>query len=335
MQRSLMQTALVCAMVAATPALAQDSNEDFFKDKIVHVLVGHPPGGSYDTFARLTAAHLGKHIPGHPSFIVQNKPGSGIGALQSFAAAAPKDGSTIGIFPETIAIMQLTQPDFGKWDVRDLRYIGSLTNVNAVFLLRKGAPAQTVEELRKTPVNAGCNNHLGVTYVNTIILKRLGGFPFNIICGYPGTNSFPVALARGEIDIVSGAWVAWKNQIAANPGDLKPVIQSGLRRLKDLPDVPLMQDLVSDPQSKKVIEFLSAGSAIGRALVLPPGVPADKTAALRQAFDDMIKDPEFIAQVSKMGEEIDPTSGVETQRISDAIIDTPPDIVKAAIEASQ
>jgi tripartite-type tricarboxylate transporter receptor subunit TctC len=266
---------------------------------------------------------------------VQNKPSGGPGVLRSFVETSLRDGSVIGIFPETIAIVQLTQPDIGKWDVRDLRYIGSFASVNAAFMLRKGAPAHSVEELRTIPVNVGCNNHLGVAYLNPAIMKKLGGFPFNIVCGYPGTNNFPVALARGEIDVVSGAWITWKNIAASMPGELKPVIQSGLKRHKDLPDVPLMQDLVSDPQSKRIIEFLSAGSAIGRALILPPEVAAERLATLRHGFDEMVKDPQFLAQVAKIGEDVDPTSGEETQRISNAILETPPAIVQMAIAVSE
>jgi tripartite-type tricarboxylate transporter receptor subunit TctC len=326
---------LAGVLLASVAAQAQTSVEAFYKGRMIPILISFPPGGSYDTYARLTAAHMGKHIPGNPSFVVQNKPTGGPGALRSFVETAARDGSIIGIYPETIAIIQLTQPEIGKWDVRELRYIGSFTNVNAAFMLRKGAPAETLEDLKTKPTNVGCNNHLGVAYVNPAIMKRLGGFPFNIICGYPGTNNFPVAMERGEIDVVSGAWITWKGISASKPGELKAVMQSGLRRHKDLLDVPLMQEVVTDPKAKQVIEFLSAGSAIGRALIAPPEVPADRLEALRKAFDAMVKDPEFLALVNRTGEEIDPTPGDEVQRISNKILETPPAIVQAAIEASQ
>jgi len=335
--RSVCGTLLLAttAIWLTAPSHAQNNIESFYKGRVITILIGYPPAGSYDIYARLTAAHLSKHIPGHPSLIVQNKPNGGIGLLRSFYESAPRDGSMIGIFPETIGIVQLTNPEIGKWKVQDLFYLGSFANVNAVFMIRKGAPAATIEELKKTSVNVGCNTPIGVSYINPTIMKNVGGFPFHIICGYPGTNSLPIALARGEIDMISGAWTGWKNRAEVLNGEVKPVIQSGLYRHKDLADVPLMQELVSDPRDKKVVEFLSAGAAIGRALILPRGVPAERVQALRTAFDSLVKDPEFIRQTGEINVELDPKSGPETQAISNTILATPPDIVHRANEVSK
>jgi tripartite-type tricarboxylate transporter receptor subunit TctC len=311
-------------------AQAQDGVAAFYGGRTLPITIGFPPGGSYDIYARLAAAHLGKYIPGHPVVIVQNKPG-GIGMMRSFYETAPKDGSTIGIFPETIAIVQLTHPEIGKWNARDLSYIGSFTNVNAVFMVRKGAPATTIEGLKKTPINVGCNTPLGVSYINPAIMKQFGGLQFKIICGYPGTASLPIALARGEIDMVTGAWPAWKNRSEVTSGEVKPIIQSGLARHKELPDVPLMQEVIADPIGKQVAQFMSAGSAIGRALIAPPAVPAERIAALRNAFDQLVKDPEFLQQAAAADAELDPKSGLETQGISNAILATPRDVINSAI----
>jgi tripartite-type tricarboxylate transporter receptor subunit TctC len=314
---------------------AQSSVESFYRGKTLSIMIGYPPGGSYDTYARLASTYMSKYIPGAPTIIVQNKPSGGVGVLRNFVETAPRDGSMIGIFPEVIAIVQLTQPEIGRWNVRDLTYIGSFANVNAVFLLRKGAPAQTIDELRKTPVTVGCNSRLGVAYINPALMQRLAKMPLHIVCGYPGTSSFPVALARGEIDMISGGWTGWKAHSDVVTGELKPILQSGLKRHKDLPDVPLMQEIVTDPSDKQVIEFMSAGSAIGRALIAPPDVPKDRIEALRHAFDQLVKDPDFLAQAERLNAEIDPASGEETQRISNAILDTPAEVVKNAIAASK
>jgi tripartite-type tricarboxylate transporter receptor subunit TctC len=324
----------VGALLACASAQAQDGVAAFYSGRTISITIAYPPGGSYDIYSRLTAAHMGKYLPGRPTFVVQNKPG-GIGVLRSFYDTAPRDGSTIGIFPETIAIFQLTRPEIGKWKVQDLSYIGSFADVNAVFMVRKGAPATTVEELKKTSINVGCNNPVGVSYINPAIMKKFGGLQFKIVCGYPGTASLPIALARGEIDMVTGAWTGWKNRSEVTGGDVKPIIQSGLARHKELPEVPLMQEVISDPTGKKVAEFMSAGSAIGRALITPPRVPAERVEALRNAFDQLVKDPDFLRQAADMGMELDPKSGSETQAISDAILATAPDVVKSAVEISK
>src|SRR5262249_33813223 len=249
--RLLMKAALpVGALLTCVSAQAQDRVAAFYSGRTISITVAYPPGGSYDIYSRLAAAHMGKYIPGRPNFIVQNKPG-GIGVLRSFYEAAPKDGSMIGIFPETIAIVQLTQSEIGKWKVQELNYIESFANVNAVMMVRKGAPATTVEELKKTSINVGCNTPIGVSYINPAIMKKYGGLALKIICGYPGTASLPIALARGEIDMISGAWTGWKNRAEVTSGEVKPIIQSGLGRHKDLADVPLMQEVISDPTARR------------------------------------------------------------------------------------
>lgn len=329
--------AMLATCAGAASAQSTDTSvENFYKGKTVVILIGHPPGGSYDLYARLAAAHMPKYIPGKPNIIVQSKPGgSGVVGVAFYYSNAPKDGTMMGLFPETIAHTQLTDPAIGKWNVQDFAYVGSFANVNAVFMMRKGSPAQTIDELRKIKTNVGCSGRIGQSYINPALLKAFGGFQFEIICGYPGSNDYPMALARGEVDLISSAWNNWSRRSEVTDGSLRAVIQSGLARHKDLKDVPLMQDLLDDPKHKKVAEFLSSGSAIGRALLVPKGIPAERLAALRKAFDDMVKDPAFIADAERASAELDPTPGVEVQRISDEIIATPKDIVQIAIDAGK
>ena len=142
-------------------------------------------------------------------------------------------------------------------------------------------------------------------------MKNLGGFQFKIICGYPGSADYVLALKRGELDLVSSAWLQWRtthtDEIAK--GTMVPVVQTGLRRNRELPDLPLMQEVVEDPTAKRVIEFVSAGTAFGRALIAPPGIPADRLAALRAAFDTLVKDPAFLKDAERAKAQIDPTLG--------------------------
>jgi tripartite-type tricarboxylate transporter receptor subunit TctC len=320
----------------ASPARAQNAVEDFYRGKTVTILIGHPAGGSYDLYARLAAAHLGRFIPGHPQILVQSRPGgSGAGAVQFLYSYGPRDGTLLGLLTETVGLIQLTQPEIGKWRVQDFAYLGSFANVNAAFIMRKDSPAKSVEDMRRIETRVGCNSRLGQTYVNYAVLKAYGGFKFHIVCGYPGAMEFAMVLARGEVDVISGAWNGWRRRSEVLDGSVRPVIQSGLKQHKELPDVPLMQELLDDPKHKQVAEFLSSASTIGRALLVHKVVPAQRIAALREAFDAMVKDPEFVMQAERMGAELDPTPGVEIQKVSDAIVLTPKEILDLAAAAQK
>jgi tripartite-type tricarboxylate transporter receptor subunit TctC len=144
-----------------------------------------------------------------------------------------------------------------------------------------------------------------------------------------------MVLARGEVDVVSGAWNAWRRRSEVLDGTLRPVIQSGLKRHREMPDVPLMQELLDNPDHKQVAEFLSSASTIGRALLVHKATPAERIAALRNAFDEMVKDPQFIMQAERSGTELDPTPGLEIQKTSDAIVTTPKEIIDLAAAAQK
>ena len=324
----------ISTCVWSAAAWAQAS--DFYKGKTIYLLIGFPPGGTYDLYARLAAQYYGRYIPGNPSIIVQSKPGgSGIVAVNYFIANAPKDGTMIALFPETLAIAQLTEPQLSKWNVLDFRYIGSFADANGVFVLRKDAPAQTIDQMRQTVTHVGCNGRTGASYINPALLKAYADMKFELSCGYPGSNEISIALSRGEIDMTAGVWTGWRSRAQILDGSVRPVIQSGLKRHKELKDVPLMQEIITDKKKAEVAAFLSAGAAIGRALLAPAAVPPERIAVLRASFDKMVADPQFIADTLKTGLEIDPTSGEELDKISAAILQTPKDTVQLAIEISK
>lgn len=335
MLRMMMSLLVLAAIGLAGPAQAQ-SAEQFYKGKTITILIGHPPGGSYDFYARLASAHMSEFIPGHPNIIVQSKPGGGgVLAVAYFYREGAKDGTMMGLFPETVAHTQIFEPSVGKWKVQEFSYIGSFANVNPVFMARKGAPAKTVEEMRAIPMNVGCSGRTGQSFQGPATLVAYAGMKFKLICGYPGSAEYVLALQKGEIDMVSSAWNQWKVEHGQEikDGDLIPMIQNGLARHKDIPNIPLMQDLVQDPKLKKVFELVSAGAAIGRALMMPPGVPKERVDAMRQAFDKAVKDPALIKDAASKNLELDPTPGIEVQKISDSIVGAPPEIIQLATEA--
>lgn len=321
--------------LAATRASAETPQE-FFKGKTIRILIGHPPGGSYDVYARLAANHLKKFIPGLSNILVEGRPGGGgVIAVQYFYHQAPHDGTMLGVFPEVIANLQLTDPKIGKWDVSKMRYVGSMVPVTAIFVMGKTAKARTPEQMKTVTNSVGCTGAASQSYQTAALMKNLAHFKFNVTCGYKGGAELLLAVIRGEVDMASSAWPALvtEHQADLKSGALTPVMQFGLKRIKELPDVPLMQETTDDPIAKKGIEFMAGGSEIGRALIAPPGIPEDRLQYLRDAFDKMVKDPDFLAEAKKIHADIDTKTGAETQKIAEAILATPKDAVEAATKA--
>jgi tripartite-type tricarboxylate transporter receptor subunit TctC len=317
-------------LAAIMPAAAQ-TPEEFYKGKTVIIMLGHPPGGSYHMYATLAANHLKRHIPGNPNVIIEHRPGGGgVRAIRHFYTNAPRDGSVIALFPETMAHTEILQPEVGQWKSLEMTYLGTFSGVGAVLMRRPAAPAKTLAEMRKIPSSVGCTGKTSQAYQTAALMKNLGGFQFKIICGYPGSADYVLAMMRGEVDLAPSAWLQWRTSHTDDiaKGAIIPIIQTGLRRNRELPDLPLMQEVIDDPTAKQIIEFVSAGTAFGRALLAPPGVAADRIAALRGAFDSLVKDPAFLRDAERAKAQIDPTSGEQLQRDLMALFKAPSDIVE-------
>jgi tripartite-type tricarboxylate transporter receptor subunit TctC len=331
-----MRAAVILIALGIGWAAQAQSPADFYRGKTIRVIVGHPPGGSYDFYARLAADMLKAHLPEAGAVIVENRPGGGgVIATGYLYSLAPRDGTVLAVLPETIANTQILEPSVGKWKVEEMRYIGSFSPVNTAFVRRKDSPSKTPEDMKRQETIVGCTGTTAQSYQYPALLKVLGGYKFKMVCGYPGAGEYSIALERGEIDLVSSAWNSWrvthKRQLESR--DLVPVIQTGLKRNRELADVPLMQELVDDPLAKRVIEFASAGAMIGRALLAPPGLPDERLAFLRSLFDKMVADPAMIEMATKRGLELDPAPGSVVQGYSDAIVKTPPEVAEKAAQA--
>ncbi|MGE3244861.1 MAG: Bug family tripartite tricarboxylate transporter substrate binding protein [Beijerinckiaceae bacterium] len=331
----LLAASMTAVFVSAAPASAETIAE-FYKAKNLVIMLGQPPGGSYDLYARLAAEHMRKHIPGNPTIIVQHKPGGGgVVATNFFYSNAPRDGSMIALFPETIAHTQLMDPKMGRWKTEEMPYIGSFAPVNAAFVVRAGAKAQTPEALKSAETVVGCTGKTSQSYQYPALMKAIGGMKLKLICGYKGSKAYVLAMERGEVDMVSSAWNSWRSsgKSLLDSGKMKVIMQAGLKRDKELPNIPLMQEVVTDANAKQIIEFVSSGSAIGRALIAPPQIPADKLKVLREAFEKTVKDKEFLDNAAKRAAVIDPSTGEEMNKVTAEILKTPKGVVEAAAKA--
>jgi tripartite-type tricarboxylate transporter receptor subunit TctC len=315
-------------------AFAQD-HAAFYKGKTIRIMAGFPPGGSYDLYARFAAEMLKEGIPGLGPVIVENKPGAGgLIATSYFYNLGAKDGTALAVLPDTIANFQLLDPAKAKWDVRKLQYIGSFTPINSIIMRRGDIAAKTIAELRTKESTVGCTGKNAQSYQFPAAAKILAGFNFRMICGYRGASGITLAMERKEVELGALGWTAWRvsHNTQLEKGEVVPVFQIGLKREVELPNVPLLQELVTDPDAKQAIEFISGGTAIGRALSAPPGVPEDRIAYLRSVFDKTAASPAMIAIAKTRGIVLNPVPGKEVQAASDAIVKTPKSIVdKAAV----
>jgi len=326
---------IAAATLVAAPVSAQDV-ESVYKGQTLTILLGHPPGGSYDLYAQLAAGFLGQYIPGTPNVIVQHMPGGGgrKGAAHFVANVAP-DGLTIALLPDTLAHIQLLDPKRGKWDASKFNYIGRFAPANAAFAVRKDAPATTIEGMKEKEIIVSCTGKSARSAQMPALLKNVAGMKLRLICGYKGSKAATLATLRGEVDMTSKNWASFKSGDAAAlaSGDLKIVLQAGLERDPDLPDVPLLQEIVSDADAKAVLSFVGSGAPIGRSLMVAPGTSPEILAALRAAFDKMIADPEFLAEAEKRKAIINPAKGEEIDKVNLEIMTATPELIAAAIAA--
>jgi tripartite-type tricarboxylate transporter receptor subunit TctC len=318
--------------LAAIPAQA-DPVADFYRGKTIHLIVGTSPGNDYDYRGRIIARHMGRHIPGEPMIVPQNMPGAGgIKAANYIASIAPKDGTVVHVIMTNMMATQAMGIPGVEFDTRQFRWIGNTTSTPNVINSWHTSGITKVEEVKTKELVVGApKGTAGVVYPT--VLNKLAGMKFKIVTGYPGGNEVNIAMERGEVlGRGSNSWASWKSTKPQWLEEKKIImlVQVGLKRDPELADVPLLLELVSDDRDRKLMTFISAETAISRALVTTPDVPAERLVALRRAFDATMKDPQFLAEADKAKMDIGPMTGEEAQVIADQIANTPADVVTYA-----
>ena len=321
--------ALLLPLCAASAARA-DTAADFYRGKTVTIVVASGAGGGYDFFGRALAKHMGRHIPGNPTLIVQNMPGAGGARMVNYLYnVAPQDGTAIGVPLAPAAMAQVLDPSPIKYDATKLHWIGNLENSVGILFVWHGSPVKSVADVmtRVTPL-AGSGKS-SATYQIPVLANVLLGTKFNVVLGYPGAAEMEIAIERGEVD---GRAATWQTLNATQPtwikdGKARIVIQSVLKRSPQLPDTPTYIELAKTDEARRIFEFLALQNTTGRTLIAPPGVPAARVEALRRAFDAVVKDPVMLSELTRAGMVIEPNSGEEVQAVVERMIATPPDIV--------
>jgi tripartite-type tricarboxylate transporter receptor subunit TctC len=327
------KAAAAAAMIAAAAPLAAahaQSLAQFYKGKQITLYIGFSPGGGYDLYARMVAQYMGRHIPGHPNIVAQNMTGGGSRVAANYMYnLAPKDGTALATVDQAIPVQQAIGDPTVKFKSQDFTWIGNTDAVNNVVITWYTSGVKTVEDAKKQVVTMGATGY-NTSSQYVAALNKVIGTRFKSIFGYPGGADINLAMEKGEVaGRGSDSWASIK---AATPQWIKNhqinvLVQIGLKREADLPNVPLLIDLAPNPLDKAAFKILSSPPAVGRPIFGPPGVPADRVAALRKAFDDTMKDPDYIAALKKARLESAPSSGQELQQVVANIVDAPKNVV--------
>ena len=322
---------LAVGLFFTTAAAAQDVAE-FYKGKTLRVVVGFSSGGGYDAYARLLARHYGRYIPGNPTVIVQNMPGAAsLNAVKFLSKGAATDGTLINTFNPGLITQSLTAPEKIGVKFLDYAWIGNISEDFRVCYTWNGTGIKTWQDFLAHPkINFG-NTGVGTSaYIDNRILSELFGIKLNMVKGYPGSADKRVAIERGELDGDCGSWTSMPFDWLR---DKKITVQVRYSRTL-VPGMPentsYARDLLTDPKKQQTYDLLTAGAVVGRPYIAPREVPADRIAALRTAFDAVVKDKAFLADAEKLALTVTPMTGGEVETYIQNLYKAPADIVAAA-----
>jgi tripartite-type tricarboxylate transporter receptor subunit TctC len=326
--------ALVGLLLAAGTAVGHaQSPAEFYRGKQLTLITSASVGGGYDQYARLLAKHMPRFIPGNPNIVVQNMPGAdGIRAANYLYNVAPKDGTVIGGLSRNNGVILFYEPDNAsvQFDPRQFHWLGSPQQEIGLFVLRTEKGAQSIDDTKRIEVSVSSPARSSPASIYPRMLNALIGTKIKPVEGYGGSQEALLALERKEVDghVSGGSSAAFRARIAPmlKTGAAKVILQMGMTRDPEYPDVPTAIDIMPTDDGKQLFEVAFAEQVMGRPFVLPPGVPAERVKLLREAFDAAVKDPELLADAKAQKMEIDPVSGAAINALLDRVYAAPPQI---------
>ena len=320
-------------IAAASPACA-DAGADYFKGRQVNIMVAYSTGG-YDLYARLIAQFLSRHLPGKPTVIVQNMPGAGgLKAARYLLDIAPKDGTTLGVLGQTIPFDTVTGYSEGI-DAGKFHWIGRIGMNLELGIASRQSGIRNFDDLRAREVSVGGTGGTGSSTVMPFLLRELAGAKVKLVSGYRSANEALLAMERGEVEMV-GAFglssIATRFGHLLKDGSIMPIYLSALGRHADFPRVPTIGELGKNNEDRQILDLFASGSAVGRTLVAPPGVPEDRLVALRQAMAAAMSDPALLAFAAERNMPLEPGSAEEIESVVRKILGTPRPIAQRAAQ---
>ena len=329
--RTLVRIGLAALGCGLALRLGAAQAKDFYEGKTVEFVVPEGVGGGFDILSRLVARYIGQHLPGDPTIVVRNMPGAGgIVAANYLYSVAPQDGSSIGMIEEAVYEAQLLKTAELRLDVRKFNWIGRVMSNNAVLVGSHSAPVQKIEDAYQKPLiisATGLSSQMRWT-----MLKNATGMKLKLVIGQPGAAEALLAMQRGEVDAVSSPWSVFRVQHADWIGDktVNILLQTAPERAPDLPNVARLTDLAKTSEQRRIFELFSEPEEVGRSLVAPPNVTADRVKDLRTAFEQTFQDPGFQAALKMSKLTLDPLDGQALTKLIGSSFAVPPELVTEA-----
>jgi tripartite-type tricarboxylate transporter receptor subunit TctC len=334
--------AFAAAFCVAAAAIAPAAADDFYAGKTITLAIGFSAGGGYDLYGRALAHYLGLHIPGRPQVIAQNMPGAGsLKAANFLYNVAPKDGTVIGGFaPGIVAEPLLGHGQGAQFEATQFGWLGSMSQEVSVCALMASTGIATVDDMQNKPMVIGASGGGAESNVFPTLLRNMFHWPIRIVTGYPGGTEITLAMQRREVDGHCG-W-SWTSLLARNKAmllshDMNITLEIALAKDDDplLSGVPLIMDLTADPTLRAALKLIVSRQSIARPFAAPPGLPADRLALLRSAFDDTMRDPDFLAEAGKLDLDVRPVDGGAVEALIREIYASPPAAIRIATDAIQ
>ncbi len=330
-------SAILFVLVIGTSAAQAQGAEEFYKGKNVNVVVGFSVGGGYDLYARHLARHMGKHIPGKPTLVPQNMSGAGsLRAANFIYSAAPKDGSVFGTFARTTGINPLLESG-ATFDGTKFSWLGSVTNDISTCVTWHTSAVKNWKDFLEKPVTLGGQAPSSEPDIFANLYRNLFGAKIKLVAGYPGTNEITLAMERGEVEGLCGlSWSTIKTRHARwlNEKKISIIVQAGLKKEKEMADVPLVIEQTKDTEKLQILKLFLAAQEMARPFAAPPGIPADRKAALVAAFNATMKDAEYLAEAKKLNIDVNPVSGAEIDKLLAELYATPKEVLAKAGQAA-
>jgi tripartite-type tricarboxylate transporter receptor subunit TctC len=324
---------IASAAVTVVPFAHAETAEPFFARKTITISVGYTAGGSYDLYSRLMARHLGKHIPGNPTVVAQNMPGGGsMKAANYIYQVAPKDGTALGVIVESAALEQVLGNNAVQYDAAKFTYVGRVATSNNIFMQWHTSKVQSIADSQRIESTLAGTGPGSIAETVPRLLNAIIGTKFRLVSGYPASTEGMLAMERGEVEGTGSSWaaVSVSKQEWLREKKIRITLQTQPERHRDLPDAPSLTEYGNTPEDRQVTALYASGSGVGRSLLGPPGIPADRLKVLRDAFAAMVKDPEFVADIKKVNVELDPLPGDGVQALIANTLNVPASVKERA-----